>query len=268
MKFSGEVRQALVELGPATVRMIAARLDIREADYAGRERVRQAVRDLVEFRLAAKVSGPGDETWYAATPKRGARGEMQEKIWFAVRLKGSRGETFTRKDLEVLSGANSDYVKRYLHFLQAGGWIEAAGKVRMNLYGTGIAYRQVREKDQKDAPRWHRRAEEKKRRSAGRDACATIGAGDQGLEKDAALQVLAGVGNFVNEVRQILGETNVRVTAILDGMEADLQGVARGELPQFHGGGLVQDFPPGWDEARVRRVIEHEEKEPEDGNQG
>lgn len=220
MKWAEEVRQAMAELGPATVRHIAARLDIPAADYAGRQKVRLTVRDLVAARLAAPAGQSGREIKYRLLDKTGARGEAQEKVWYAIRLKEGRGETFTIRDIAVLTGYSPDYLKKYLHFLLEGGWIIVVARAKVSLFGVGFIYRLAPGKDQEKPPKWNRRAEEAKRRADVSPASVplVIAALAKGVEET--------MQTFASGLRAALAAHNDRVEQVLQEMEADVARIA------------------------------------------
>ncbi len=62
----------------------------------------------------------------ADAPER--RGSMQEQIWRAACLKAQKAKPFSLVDLAFLTGASHDYLKKYVQFLGARGFVEALGR--------------------------------------------------------------------------------------------------------------------------------------------
>jgi predicted transcriptional regulator len=162
MSLTLEIKQALMEMGGASIRQIAARLDIPGADYAGRRKVRDALRNLVEFGLVKRAERPGEnEALYYLTGKAGMRGETQEKVWRAILVKRLG---FTGKDLAILSGASRDYIRRYLRYLKTQGFIQETGRQKLSRFGVGLRYRLAPGKEKEAAPKFKWREEARRAR--------------------------------------------------------------------------------------------------------
>ncbi len=154
-----KVRGVLAQ-GEGTVRELAARLDVPEADRAGRERVRFALADLHDQGEAAyRGSNPRK---YRLAGNYWGRAEKQEKLWRAMCLAAQKAAPFTVADLVLLTGADRDYAKRYVRFCANRGLIRPVGKKV-----TALVYRMTPGQERQPAPRWNRRAEKRARQGSG-----------------------------------------------------------------------------------------------------
>jgi hypothetical protein len=199
----------LLALGRFTVREVADRLGVQSR--AEVKQVRDAILELArEGRVRQMFSERPEgwvKTWGLAEPKV----SVQARIWRACLLKSQKGP-FTTADLIPLvqgekgAAVSRDYAKRYVRFLLAAGYlIRPPGK-----RGNAAFFLVAPGKEKAPAPHWNRRAEKRAKEEPAQPAPPEVG------------KVLAGVGKFIAEVKEILGETNVRVQVVLDGMETDL----------------------------------------------
>jgi len=139
-----EIRAALRD-GPLSAAEAAERLGVQT--YAGRRRVREALRELVR-RGEADRDGAGN---YRLAE--GGKTMVQEKLWRAVGLRAAKNEEVTVREAALLAEASRDYSKRYLRWLWRGGWLVEQGRGRY----TWNPERTWREADR---PHWNRIREE------------------------------------------------------------------------------------------------------------
>ncbi len=157
MSLAGDIRRVLAESGGAGLREICRRLDIPEAAFEKRKLVYLALRDMIAAGRVELVES------YRLTGKEVPRGRVQEKIWRAMCLKASKGQTFEAAEIILLTGADADYVKRYIRHGRRLGLVEAVGRRREV---NALVYRVVPGREHEAAPPFNRRALTKARDEA------------------------------------------------------------------------------------------------------
>lgn len=220
-----QVKEALRALRLATVRQVAAHLDIPEADYLERRKVYHALRDLVKFHQAEKDTLHG-ELFYRLAESLEARGGKQIKMWRAMQ---AEIHGFTVADLTRLSGACRDYAKRYVRWLLGEDFLEVVGYQTREIK----VYRIVPGKEAGSAPRWQRLYEEARTRPKG------AAPKQEATILDAAVKI---------RVTEVLGEMEATLARAAGQVQAarDIVAGMKRDLLQVTGG---DDGQPGADQS-------------------
>ncbi len=206
------VRLALAQGG--TLRELAARLDIPENDYEGRQQVRFTLRDLMRH---GEATFEGVPRRYCRIGGPNRRGEMQAKLWRFLKVKAVQAEYATVKEASRFSEASMDYAKRYLRFLDE---IEAVDTIKGR--NNALFYRLANGWEDKPAPRWNRRGQEREK-----------GAGETSQEPQPA--AMATIHGYLGEMEEDLANCAARVEQTQETLKKTLMLVEKTESEAEHG---------------------------------
>jgi len=120
--------------------------------FESRFRVREINRTLDYLIRRRELMESGDYT-YLYQPERAGRAALQGRIWAVVRGLGQARPAIRAAETARLAEASPDYTGRYL------AWLAGQGHLVARRGGYGLAPGAPLE-----APRWNRRAEERKQR--------------------------------------------------------------------------------------------------------
>jgi hypothetical protein len=159
------VKQALRDLGPAPSETVADHLQVKT--YRERYQVNQILADLAKGGQAKRVEAEGCVI-YCLEDQPGGRGGVQQKLWEFARLRYQKGQPFGVAEAARLAECAHDYTKKYCRWLWGQGYLALSARGRAG----APVYQVVGGREHEAAPHWNRRAE-KRKRTAGGDACAT-----------------------------------------------------------------------------------------------
>jgi len=120
MSNTERVRTFFEQMGTSTAAAAARALGLRGTQASC------AVRELLERGWLTRVEGCHGiyEFHRLKEHEHGRAVQIQEKIWRAIRI----AKSFTSWDIALYAGANLDYVREYMRFIQGQGLIKADGK--------------------------------------------------------------------------------------------------------------------------------------------
>jgi DNA-binding transcriptional ArsR family regulator len=160
MSQAAQVRQALAELGEASVREVADALGVTQ--YAQVGQVRKVMDDLKKRGLVvSRRESPGATTRYRLNRERPETLTKQRKLWAAMQVKQDQSGGFLARDVARLAEACRDYTNRLLRFYARQGCVVPPEKPG-GMYQVAPEWRS----QQKRPPHWHRQQEERGRRES------------------------------------------------------------------------------------------------------